>query len=524
MAILKHIASKNADYTEPERYLIFRHDEQTGKITLDEDGYPMLRARYILEGINCDPAAFARECNKANKQFKKNKGKNEIKTHHYILSFDPKDRALGLTMEQAQRMGMEFAQKHFPGHQILVCAHEDGHHGSGNIHVHIVLNSLRILDVPELLYEMRSCDTKAGYKHHCSKAYLNFLQDAVMQMCREHGLNQVDLKHSNARVTDAEYHAKQRGQRQLDRANEERAAQGLPTSQTKFEMEKEKIRAAILDTITCSADAEEFKKKLLAMYGIQVKESRGRWSYLPPGRKKPITGRKLGDAFEKAAVEQAILSAEPLTFVHGEQKWNLPILAGTENIGRLIDIDHSAKAQESEGYAHWAKLHNLQEQSKTFNYLTENGLLDSAKLDQDLADLSAAYQQSKAELKATETRLKDVNRKLRLLGQYFKTKAVYREYLKGGKRKDFAAAHRSELELYDAVVKELRELFGDQKLPSVQSLKQEKVQLTERKQAQYESYSALRSQWLELSKLARNRDSIAGQAIMSERNSKKRTI
>lgn len=55
-------------------------------------------------------------------------------------------------------------------------------------------------------------------------------------------------------------------------------------------------------------------------------------------------------------------------------------------------------------------------------------------------------------------------------------------------------------------------------------LKQEKVQLTERKQAQYESYSALRSQWLELSKLARNRDSIAGQAMLSERSSKKRTI
>ena len=345
-----------------------------------------------------------------------------------------------------------------------------------------------------------------------------------MQMCREHGLNQVDLKHSNARVTDAEYHAKQRGQKQLDHANEERVAQGLPTSQTKFETEKEKIRAAILDTITCSADAEEFKKKLLAMYGIQVKESRGRWSYLPPGRKKPITGRKLGDAFEKTAVEQAILGAEPLTFVHGEQKYNPPILAGTENIGRVIDIENSAKAQESKDYAYWAKLHNLQEQSKTFNYLTENGLLDSAKLDQDLADLSAAYQQSKAELKGTEKRLKDVNRQLRLLGQYFKTKAVYREYLKGGKRKDFAAAHRSELELYDAVVKELRELFGDQKLPSVQSLKQEKAQLTERKHAQYESYSAMRSQWLELSKLARNRDSIAGQAMLSERSSKKRTI
>ena len=221
---------------------------------------------------------------------------------------------------------------------------------------------------------------------------------------------------------------------------------------------------------------------------------------------------------------QAILSAEPLTFVHGKQKYNPPILAGTKNIGRVIDIEHSVKAQVSEGYAHWAKLHNLQEQSKTFNYLTENGLLDSCKVDQDLAELSAALQQSKAELKATEKRLKDVNHQLRLLGQYFKTKAVYREYIKGGRRKDFAAAHRSELELYDAVVKELRELFGDQKLPSVQSLKQEKAQLAARKEAQYESYSALRTQWMELSKLVRNRDSIAGQAMQSERNSKKRTI
>ena len=79
------------------------------------------------------------------------------------------------------------------------------------------------------------------------------------------------------------------------------------------------------------------------------------------------------------------------------------------------------------------------------------------------------------------------------------------------------------MELYDAVGKELRELFGDQKLPSVQSLKQEKAQLTERKQAQYESYSALRSKWLELSKPARNKDSIAGQAMLSDRSSKKRT-
>lgn len=150
MAILKHIASKNADYTEAERYLTFQHDENTGKMILDEDGYPMLREKFLMEGILCDASTFTRECRKANKQLGINEKKSPIKTYNYTLSFDPKDRGLGLSMETAQRLGMEFAQKHFPGHQALASTHDEGHNESGNIHVHNVLNNLRIQDTEEL--------------------------------------------------------------------------------------------------------------------------------------------------------------------------------------------------------------------------------------------------------------------------------------------------------------------------------------------------------------------------------------
>lgn len=522
MAILKHIASKNADYTGAERYLIFQHDEDTGKMILDEDGYPVLREKFLMEGILCDASSFARECRKANKQFGKNKKKSEIKTHHYILSFDPKDRELGLTMETAQRLGMEFAQKHFPGHQTLVCTHDEGHNESGNIHVHIVLNSLRIQDTEELPFQMRPCDTKSGYKHHCSKEYLSYLQDEVMQMCRSRGLNQVDLRGSEHRITDAEYHAQRRGQKALDAENAAKIENGTKPVQTKFETEKEKIRRAILDVIDHSADEDEFKKKLLELYGIQVKESRGRWSYLPPGRKRPITGKKLGDAFEKAAVQRRILGTEPVTSDHSGQKLSMAetVLTGTEGIGRIIDLENNEKVQNSAGYAYWAKLHNLQEQAKTFNYLSENGLLDGAKLDRDLAAATLAYQQSHEELKDTESRLKQGNRQLRLLGQYYQTKAMYLEYVKTGKSKNFHADHRAELDLHDAAVKELREIYGTKKLPTIQSLKAEKAELTKRKQAQYECYKSLRMQWLELSKLARNRDSM----LSADHQNKQKTI
>ena len=41
---------------------------------------------------------------------------------------------------------------------------------------------------------------------------------------------------------------------------------------------------------------------LLLQQGVTVKESRGRLSYLTPDRTKPITARKLGDDFDRAAV------------------------------------------------------------------------------------------------------------------------------------------------------------------------------------------------------------------------------
>ena len=91
MAILKHIASKNADYGEAERYLIFQHDEYTQKPILDDSGNMLLREEYYLEGINCDPFTFDAECRETNAFFHKNQSFNEIKSHHYIISFDPKE-------------------------------------------------------------------------------------------------------------------------------------------------------------------------------------------------------------------------------------------------------------------------------------------------------------------------------------------------------------------------------------------------------------------------------------------------
>ena len=86
MAILKHIASKNADYGEAQRYLMFQYNEDTMKPILDENGRLIPRDEYYLDGINCDPFSFDMECKELNAQYNKNHSFDEIKSHHYILS------------------------------------------------------------------------------------------------------------------------------------------------------------------------------------------------------------------------------------------------------------------------------------------------------------------------------------------------------------------------------------------------------------------------------------------------------
>ena len=531
MATLKHIASKNADYNAAYRYLVFEHDEKTGRQIFDEQGYAVVREKYLIDGLLCTPDTFAMECRKLNKAFKKNQAERDIKTHHYIISYDPKDAELGLTIEQAQELGMEYARKHFPGHQAIVCTHPDGSNHSGNIHTHIVINSLRAQDTEKLPYKMRRCDTKAGFKHNSTREFLTFAQNGIVKMCLQHGLHQVDFGKSKKRITNQEYRAGHKGQERLDKRNKKLQAEGKPVQQTKFETEKEKIRRAIEAAIGLSKSGEDFHRIMLENYQITVKESRGRWSYLPPGRTKPIRGRMLGDDYEKEAVLKAISQAEErLKETENEQdaaakaeknRRPNPVIStkipDIGEIGNLIDLEHNPKVKNSEAYMQWAKIHNLQEQSKTFNYMSEHGLLEGSRLEEELASLHTAFDQAKTDVKETEKQLREVNRSLRLVGQYYRTRKIYQSYRRCSNKKSYREEHRSELELYDAAVEELRSIYSDGKFPPIQELKTKKSMLTEQKTEQYEVYQVIKSKWMDVAKIVRNRDSFLKKQREQER-------
>ena len=534
MAVIKHIASKNADYGESERYLIFQHNEYTQKPILDDEGHMILRDEYYLDGLNCDPFTFASECQELNSYYHKNKNFNEIKSHHYIISFDPKDREeCGLTGERAQQLGLTFAKKNFPGHQALVCTHTDGHNESGNIHVHIVINSLRKYDVPQEPYMEFDCESKAGYKHHLSTAYLAHLKQDVMDMCQKEGLHQVDLlSPAERKITEKEYWAQRRGQEKLDKLNQKMLEDGITPKETRYQTEKQFLRDAIDDAASTAKSPEEFAQILDKKYHIIFKISRNRYSYLHPGRKKYITGRNLGTRYEedfllqtfkenakslsdrKMKIEEPQVTAttKDLQTALSPDASDIPVpfIFIKSDLRLVIDLQTCIKAQQSEAYAQKVKLSNLKQMAQTVAYIQEHGYNSLEDFHTALDQASDQTSAARKSLKDTEQQLKDVNEQIHFTGQYLAYKNVYADYRKSRNKDKFYEEHRAELSLYDTALRTLKEKSDGNKLPSMTALYAEKTRLIELRDMQREDFSNHRDYERELRTVSANIDMILG--------------
>ena len=545
MAVIKHIASKNADYGESERYLIFQHNEYTQKPVLDENGHMLLRDEYYLDGLNCDPFTFASECQELNSYYHKNQNFNEIKSHHYIISFDPKDRdECGLTGERAQQLGLTFAKKNFPGHQALICTHTDGHNESGNIHIHIVINSIRKYDVPEEPFMEYACESKAGYKHHLSTAYLTHLKQEVMDMCQKEGLHQVDLlTPAERKITEKEYWAQRRGQEKLDKLNQKMREDGITPKETKYQTEKQFLRDAIDNAAGIAKSPEEFSKILEEKYHIIFKISRGRYSYLHPDRKKYVTGRNLGTRYEedflmktfmentkslskkkKNVLEQPV--SDTATNLHqalssDSSQISVPFIFIKSDLRLVIDLQTCIKAQQSEAYAQKVKLTNLKQMAQTVAYIQEHGYDTRADFNAALTNAESQTSLARKKMKDTEQQLKNVNEQIHFTGQYLAYKDLYAQYHKSRNRNKFYEEHKAELSLYETALRVLKEKSNGQKLPSMKSLYAEKDRLTELREVQRSDFFSHRDQERELRTVDANIDMILGKKPEQEHHIEK---
>ena len=525
MATFKHISSKNADYGAAEAYLTFEHDEFTMKPTLDENGRLIPREDYRISSLNCGGEDFAVACMRANLRYEKNQKREDVKSHHYIISFDPRDGTdNGLTVDRAQELGEQFCKEHFPGHQALICTHPDGHNHSGNIHVHIVINSLRIYEVPLLPYMDRPADTLEGCKHRCTNAAMEYFKSEVMEMCHREGLYQIDLLNgSKERITEREYWAAKKGQLALDKENAAREAAGQPTKPTKFETDKAKLRRTIRQALSQAGSFDEFSS-LLLREGVTVKESRGRLSYLTPDRTKPITARKLGDDFDKAAVlalltQNAHRAAEQTTAIpeypHTQkerlrEEKTAKTAPADNTLQRMVDREAKRAEGKGVGYDRWASLHNLKQMAATHNFLMENELLDLDKLDAAVESSRKALSEARESLRGIEQSISDKKSLRKVVNDYRRTRPTIDAHkkLSGRKAENYRQSHEAEFIIYEAALRQLKVLAPGKKLPATSKLNTEIEALISEKNAAYNTYRTAKAEYEQLATAKRNAEQI----------------
>ena len=507
LATFKHLSSKNADYGAAEKYLVFEHDEFTNKPIFDESGRLIPRVNCRFTTLNCGDDDFAIACMKSNLQYGKNRSRGDVKSHHYIISFDPRDGIENdLTVDKAQELGEQFCREHFAGHQAIVCTHADGHNRSGNIHCHIVINSLRIEDVPLLPYMDRPADTRAGCKHRCTEAAMNYFREEVMEICQREGLYQIDLLgESSERVTEGEYWAKRRGQAEL-------SASGKPT---KFETDKEKLRQIIRKSLEAATNYDEFAE-LLSRQGVTVKQSRGRLSYLTSDRTKPITARRLGDDFDftaiRAVFEQKLrqleqnaeqsISSQPSILNRLQAAKTAKIDTNHDSISHMVDVT----SEKGAGFEHWAKVFNLKQSAKSVAELERYGFKSLEDLKNAIAIAKTEERDCRENLKAVEMELRNKKELQKRVLAYANTKPIRDEYkaLKSDRAKaKFHKKRESEFIIVDSSKRYFLE-HGISKIPRYKTLQSEIELLTSQQNELYEELREKRDEAKRLQTIANN--------------------
>ena len=338
-------------------------------------------------------------------------------------------------------------------------------------------------------------DWLEGMKHSSTAQTMRHLRVEVMELCESAGLYQIDLLNgSKERVSEAEYWARRRGQQKLDLANAALTAAGQPPQQKKFETAKETLRKQISDVLDTAMSFEDFSDRLLQQYGITVKESRGRLSYLPAGRTKFIRAHSIGDKFDKAAV-LATLQANAEREPKAQFK--------QDTIGKLIDIQSKMTEGKGIGYKRWLTKHNLKVMAQTVKLLQEKNLTDEDALNQRITELETKYHDSLAVVKDLEGRMKANNELRYHVAAYTSTKNVAQQLKTAKRPAAFEEQHRAELTAYRAAAAYFK--ANDlTKLPSPKKLEAEYAQLASEKAKFYEQYKEAKEELLKLKTAKQN--------------------
>ena len=309
-------------------------------------------------------------------------------------------------------------------------------------------------------------------KYHSNKQSYYFIRRTSDRICKEHGLS-VIVPGQDKGKSYAEYTAEKQG--------------------TSY---KAKLKTAIDTLIPQVKDFDELLRRLQEM-GYEIKQ--GKYiSFRATGQERFTRAKTLGAAYTEEAIKERI---------KGVYAAKAKTLREDKKIRLVVDLENSIKAQQSAGYERWAKIHNLKQAAKSMNFLTENKIEYYSDLESKIADIMTAHDAAARAVKEVEQRMSDLSLLIKHTTTYRQLKPIYEEYKKSRDKEKYLRGHESEIILFEAAAKALREM-QIKKLPDLAALRKEYSNLNDRKSKLYEDYRQAKKQMQEYGIVKKNVDSI----------------
>ena len=290
--------------------------------------------KLLVSSFGCSPETADLEFSMTRKMAKKNgMDKGDNLAFHLIQSFKPGE----VDAETAHRLGQQFADEVLKGkYEYVISTHVDKNH----IHNHIIFNAASFVD---------------HHKYVSNKRSYHKLCRISNRICHENGLttSMPTGEKGKSYKENMEYH---RG--------------------TSW---KAKLRVAVDKAIWTSINYEEFLQKM-QLAGYEVRQGK-HLSFRAPEQKNFTYMKSLGSYYSEENVR--------IRLAKNRSKAKVPKHLSIE--ARLyINISTYVTAGNREGFERWAKLNNLKEAARTFNYLSENNLLNYEDFQQHVSDVDAS--------------------------------------------------------------------------------------------------------------------------------------
>ena len=418
--------------------------------------------KLLVSSYGCASETAAREFEWTRK-IAEQKGMNPVRiiARHVIQSFEIGE----VTPELAHEIGKQFADEILGGkYEYVLTTHIDKDH----VHNHLIFNAVDFVD------------------YHAYKSYKRIyydMREVSDRLCKENGLSVIPPS-QNKGMGYKEYTEAKRG--------------------TSW---KQKLKQTIDRLVITAKDYDDFLR-LMQEAGYEIKT--GKYiSFRAEGQERFTRSKTIGENYTEERINERIAGRTP----RRSQRQATP-----KGISLIGDIQERIRLIDSKGYEHKAKLTILKEAARTLNYLTENNLLQYADLEKKVEDIHSSYDRTGKELKGVEARLREVQPLIKNISNYQRLKPVYDAFQKAKDKPGFKAKHEAELVIFEAARSTLLAMQGDEKLPSLKTLKAEQAQLFEEQERLYAERNRLKKEAKQIETIKSNVDTFLAPSADHDRD------